>query len=163
MWRVSKQNPKNYVFLVSSKRNQEKSIQQYNLTQYRYNSKMDTIFMNLKKSEACDLHGLTRNVSDKTSLTLCGLSFFTNRRRLMRGPMDPKYKFWCLSNLQRWIFYRVQISILPFSWYGILGNWDHLFSIFGSLNQTRWKSYFISFFFKTLAQSMIILEGYRLI
>ena len=98
-------------------------------------------------------------------LTLCWMSFFTNRRRLRMGSMEPKYKFWYLSSLWRYqaeLFagcrYQSYLSVGN----GNLGNWDHLFGTFASPNQTRWKSYFL-FFFKTLAQSIIILEGYRFI
>ena len=88
--------------------------------------------------------------------------FLRLRMRNFQGPMDPKYKFWYLSSLRRcrpefftWHRYQSYLSV------------DMVFlateTICSALLSRLIKHSQNGFFFKTLEQSMIILEGHRLI
>ena len=68
LWKIIKWNQTNHVFFVSSKRNYEKAIQQYNEFNKVIKQNGYTIYTNSKNSKSSDPHRLLLNLSDKTNL-----------------------------------------------------------------------------------------------
>ena len=68
LWKIIKWNQTNHVFFVSSKRNYEKAIQQYNEFNKVIKQNGYTIYTNSKNSKSSDPHRLLLNLSDKTKL-----------------------------------------------------------------------------------------------